>query len=54
VILEIKASGMCGSDLHDYRAPAHAPGTVTGGVKREASITSHRAPIDRYSVSDPT
>ena len=54
VILEIKASGMCGSDLHNYRAPAHAPGTVTGGVKREASITSRRAPIDRYSVSDPT
>jgi threonine dehydrogenase-like Zn-dependent dehydrogenase len=22
VILEIKASGMCGSDLHNYRAPA--------------------------------
>ena len=21
VILEIKASGMCGSDLHNYRAP---------------------------------
>jgi len=54
VILEIEASSMCGSDLHNYRAPAHAPGTVTGGVKREASITSHRAPIDRYSVSDPT
>ena len=23
VILEIKASGMCGSDLHNYRAPAN-------------------------------
>jgi len=32
VILEIKASGMCGSDLHNYHAPAHAPGTVTGGM----------------------
>ena len=25
VILEIKASGMCGSDLHNYRAPASRP-----------------------------
>ena len=24
VVLEIKASGMCGSDLHNYRAPAAA------------------------------
>src|SRR5262245_13350286 len=28
VVLEIKASGMCGSDLHTYRAP-FAPGEVT-------------------------
>src|ERR1700757_3905872 len=34
VILEIKASGMCGSDLHNYRAPANAGGVVTGGIKR--------------------
>jgi len=45
---------MCGSDLHNYRAPAHAPGTVTGGVKREASITLRGALIDRYSVSHST
>ena len=25
VVLEIKASGMCGSDLHNYRAPASRP-----------------------------
>jgi hypothetical protein len=31
VILEIKASGMCGSDLHNYRAPAN-PGEVVTGV----------------------
>jgi len=32
VVLEIKASGMCGSDLHRYRA---APGGgVTGGIRR--------------------
>ena len=34
VILEIKASGMCGSDLHNYRAPANPGGVVTGGIKR--------------------
>ena len=32
VILEIKASGMCGSDLHNYRAPANPGGVVTGGI----------------------
>lgn len=35
VVLEIKASGMCGSDLHRYRAP-FVPGEVTGGLKRSA------------------
>lgn len=42
VVLEIKASGMCGSDLHRYRAP-FVPGAVTGGVKRsdEPVIAGH-------------
>ena len=31
VVLEIKASGMCGSDLHKYRAAAGAQ--PTGGIK---------------------
>src|SRR5437773_10629384 len=44
VILEIKASGMCGSDLHNYRAPAHAPGTVTGGIRRQAGMIAGREP----------
>src|SRR2546421_2438230 len=44
VTLEIKASGMCGSDLHNYRAPAHAPGTVTGGIKREAGMIAGHEP----------
>src|SRR5262249_21732460 len=35
VILEIKASGMCGSDLHNYRAPANPGGVVTGGIARQ-------------------
>ncbi len=29
VVIEIKASGMCGSDLHTYRAPANPGGVVT-------------------------
>src|SRR5438094_8682900 len=44
VILEIKASGMCGSDLHNYRVPAHAPGTVTGGIKRQAGMIAGPEP----------
>lgn len=37
VVLEIKASGMCGSDLHRYRA---APGgSNAGGVRRSADPT---------------
>ncbi len=42
VVLEIKASGMCGSDLHQYRAPSSTEGAVTGGIKRQAgSIAGH-------------
>ena len=33
VVLEIKASGMCGSDLHHYRR-AKSPGAVLSGVSR--------------------
>ncbi len=40
VVIEIKASGMCGSDLHTYRAP-FAPGEVTGGIKRGVVIAGH-------------
>ena len=48
VILEIKASGMCGSDLHNYRDPANPGGVVTGGIKRAAGVIAaaghrHRA-----------
>ncbi|MGY9055143.1 MAG: zinc-dependent alcohol dehydrogenase family protein [Alphaproteobacteria bacterium] len=42
VVLEIKASGMCGSDLHQYRAPPSPGGAVAGGVKRmEGVIAGH-------------
>ena len=40
VIIEIKASGMCGSDLHTYRAP-FTPGAETGGIKRGIVIAGH-------------
>jgi D-arabinose 1-dehydrogenase-like Zn-dependent alcohol dehydrogenase len=35
VVLEIKASGMCGSDLHVYRA-SFKPGDTTSGFARGA------------------
>jgi len=44
VILEIKASGMCGSDLHNYRAPAQPGGTVAGGIKRQAGVIAGHEP----------
>ena len=44
VILEIKASGMCGSDLHNYRAPAQPAGTVAGGIKRQAGVIAGHEP----------
>ncbi len=44
VILEIKASGMCGSDLHNYRASAQPAGAVTGGVARKAGVIAGHEP----------
>src|SRR5258706_31360 len=44
VILEIKASGMCGSDLHNYRAPAQPAGAVTGGIRRQAGVIAGHEP----------
>jgi threonine dehydrogenase-like Zn-dependent dehydrogenase len=44
VVLEIKASGMCGSDLHNYRAPASPEGAVTGGIKRESGVIAGHEP----------
>lgn len=42
VVVEIKASGMCGSDLHQYRAPSNPESGATGGIKRMAgSIAGH-------------
>src|SRR5258706_15208640 len=42
VILDIKASCMCGSDLHIYRAPVQPAGAVAGGIKRQAGgIAGH-------------
>ena len=44
VILEIKASGMCGTDLHTYRAPAQPGEVVTGGIKRQAGVIAGHEP----------
>ena len=44
VILEIKASGMCGSDLHNYRAPVQPAGAVAGGIKRQAGVIAGHEP----------
>jgi threonine dehydrogenase-like Zn-dependent dehydrogenase len=44
VVLEIKASGMCGSDLHNYRAPASLGGVVTGGIQRKAGMIAGHEP----------
>jgi threonine dehydrogenase-like Zn-dependent dehydrogenase len=44
VILEVKASGMCGSDLHNYRAPARPGGAVTGGITRQAGVIAGHEP----------
>ena len=43
VVLEVKASGMCGSDLHNYRAPA-ADAAVTGGIRRKAGTIEGHEP----------
>src|SRR6187431_2225781 len=43
VVLEVKASGMCGSDLHNYRAPA-VDAAVTGGIRREAGTIAGHEP----------
>ena len=34
VVIEIQASGMCGSDLHVYREAARPDGGDTGGIAR--------------------
>ena len=51
VILEIKASGMCGSDLHNYRAPANPGGVVTGGIKRAAGVIAGHEPCGVVAAS---
>ena len=53
VILEIKASGMCGSDLHNYRAPAQPGGAVTGGIKRQAGVIAGHEPCGIVAAVGP-
>src|SRR6266436_6688874 len=52
VILEIKASGMCGSDLHNYRASAQPGGAVVGGIKRQAGVIAGHEPCGVVVVED--
>lgn len=44
VVLEIKASGTCGSDLHVYRAPAQRGPAVSGGITRQAGVIAGHEP----------
>ena len=41
VVLEMKASGMCGSDLHQYRRPKNVPRAGTG-IPPSALMSSTR------------
>ena len=46
VVLEIKASGMCGSDLHNYRAPPQPGGALwarSGGATRSVAARTSRS-----------
>src|SRR5262245_65817199 len=54
VILEIKASGMRGSDLHNYRAPANPGGAVTGGIKRAAGVIAGHEPRGVVAAAGPS
>jgi D-arabinose 1-dehydrogenase-like Zn-dependent alcohol dehydrogenase len=53
VVIEIKASGMCGSDLHVYRA-SFKPGDTQSGFKRGAEpvIAGHEPCVVRSSASN--
>ena len=44
VVLEIKASGMCGSDLHVYREPANPEGSEAGGIARVQGVIAGHEP----------
>lgn len=44
VVLEIKASGMCGRGLHVYRAPAQQGPAVPGGIARQAGVIAGHEP----------
>ena len=41
VVIEVKASGMCGSDLHYYRSPSGAGGPVAAGAVGAPVIAGH-------------
>jgi threonine dehydrogenase-like Zn-dependent dehydrogenase len=43
-VIEIKASGMCGSDLHNYRAEPAAEGSAAGGIQRMSGVIAGHEP----------
>ena len=43
-VIEIKASGMCGSDLHNYRAEPAPEGNAAGGIKRLSGVIAGHEP----------
>ncbi len=43
-VIEIKASGMCGSDLHNYRAEPSGEGNAAGGIQRMSGVIAGHEP----------
>src|SRR6266478_4361556 len=53
VVVEMKASGMCGSDLHQYRRPKSGGGSIGGSwciITRAARFASTAGPAGRNCV----
>jgi threonine dehydrogenase-like Zn-dependent dehydrogenase len=46
VVIEVKASGMCGSDLHKYRAPREAARTEIGGHEPAGNVAAVGPGVD--------
>ena len=53
VVLEIKASGMCGSDLHVYREAASPDDGAAGGIKRVQGVIAGHEPCGIIAAVGP-
>ncbi len=57
VVVEMKASGMCGSDLHQYRRPKSGGASIGGlavnpePVNRVHAAIDHRRPPNKYLLT---